>query len=106
MNDVEVSGTVEPVERKEKNLSFRDSLNLEIILAPYIMSGRVAVKYIRLPTSLLNNIGSTVDPSSSLLNFKIVITGVGVVLQLDMLNLFKTSLSYFVCDIKISLLDC
>ena len=80
-------------------------MNLEIRLTPYIMSGFVAVKYIRLPTSLLNSIGSIVDPSSSLLNFKPVIIGVGVVLQLDMLNIFKTSLAYLYCDINIPLLD-
>ena len=71
-----------------------------------MMSGLVAVKYIRLPISLLNSVGSTVDPSSSLLNFKHVITGVGAVLQLDILNVFKTSLAYFDYDIKIPLLDC
>ena len=78
-------------------------MNLEIILTQYMMSGNVAVKYIRLPTSLLNSVGSTVDPSSSLLNFKPVITGVGVVLQFDILNLFKTTLAYFDCDINIPL---
>ena len=86
--------------------SFGDSTNIEIRITPYMMSGLVAVKYIRLPTSLLNIIGSTVDPSSSLLNFKPVITGVGAVLQLDMLNLFKTSLAYLDYDIKIPLSDC
>ena len=86
--------------------SFGDSINLEIRLTPYIMSGLVVVKYIRLPTSLLNSVGSTVDPSSSLLNFKHVITGIEAVLKLDMLNLFKTSLAYLDYDIKIPLLDC
>ena len=86
--------------------SFGDSMNLEISLTPYMMSGLVAVKYIRLPTSLLNNVGSTVDPSSSLLNFKPVITGVGDVLQLDILNHFKTALAYFDYDISIPLSDC
>ena len=81
--------------------SFGDSMNLEIKLTPYIMSGLVAVKYIRLPTSLLDIVGSTMDPSSSFLNFKPVITGVGAILQLDMLNIFKTSLAYLECDIKI-----
>ena len=71
-----------------------------------MMSFLVVFKYIRLPTILLNNIGSTVDPSSSLLNFKPVITGVGDVLQLYKLNLFKTSLAYCDRDIKISLSDC
>ena len=81
-------------------------MNIEIILTPYIMSSLVTVKYIRLPTSLLNNIGSIVDPSSSLLNFKPAITGVGAVLQLDMLNIFKTSLAYLDCDIHIPLSFC
>ena len=56
--------------------SFGESMNLEIKLTPYVISGLVAVKYIRLPTSLLNNVGSRVDPSSSLPNFKLVITSV------------------------------
>ena len=81
-------------------------MNLEIRLTPYMMSGLVAVKYIRLPTSLLNKVGSTADPSSSLLNFKLVITSVGVVLQLYILNLFKNALAYFDCDIQISLSHC
>ena len=70
-----------------------------------MMYGLVPVKYISLPTSLLNKVISTVDPSSSLLNFKHVITGVGNVLQLEILNLFKTALAYFDYDIKIPLLD-
>ena len=86
--------------------SFVDSMNLEIRLTPYMMSSLVAVKYIRLPTSLLNNVVSIVDLSSSLLNFKTVITSVGAVLQLDMLNIFKTSPTYFNCNIKIPLSDC
>ena len=86
--------------------SFGDSMNLEIRLTPYIMSGLVVVKYIRLPTNFLNSVGSTMDHSSSLLNFKPVITGVGAALQLDILNIFKTSLAYFVYDIKIPLSDC
>ena len=80
-------------------------MNLEIKLTPYIMYGIVSVKYIRLPTSLLNNIGFTVDPSSSLLNFSHVITGVEATLQLDILYLFKTALAYFDCDMNIPLSD-
>jgi len=72
-------------------------------LGEYIMSSLVFVKYIRLPTNLLNLVGSTVDPLSSLLNIKLVITGVGEVLQFDNLNLFKTALAYFHCDINIPL---
>ena len=80
-------------------------MNLEIILTPYMMFGLVAIKYMRLPTSLLKIVGSTVDPLSSLLNFKLVITGVGVSLQLVILNIFKTVLAYLECDIKVPLLD-
>ena len=53
------------------------------------MSGLIIVKCTRLPTILLNSIGSIVDPSSSLLNFKPVITSIGVDLQLEILNIFK-----------------
>ena len=80
-----------------------ESMNLEIRLTPYMMSSLVFVKYIRLPTNLLNIVGSTVDPSSSLLNIKLVIIGVGDVLQFDILNLFKTALAYFHYDINIPL---
>ena len=65
----------------------------------------VAVKYIRLPTILLNIVGSTIDPLSSLLNFKLVITSVGDAFQLLILNLFKMVLAYLDYDIKIPLLD-
>ena len=68
-------------------------MNLEIRLTPYMMSGLLVVKYIRLPTSLLNIIGSRVDPSSSLLSFKPGITGVGDALHFDILNLFKIVLA-------------
>ena len=81
-------------------------MNLEIILTPYMMSRLVVVKYIRLPISLLNKVGSIVDPSSSFLNFKPIITSVGVVLQLSILNLFKIALAYFDCDINIHLSYC
>ena len=68
-------------------------MNLEIRLTPYMIYGLIVVKYIRLPTSLLNSVGSTVDPSSSLLNFKHVITAVETDLQFDILNIFKTLLA-------------
>ena len=67
------------------------------------MYGLVFVKYIRLATNLLNIVGSTVDPSSSLLNIKLVIIGVGDVLQFDILNLLKTAVAYFDRDINIPL---
>ena len=70
------------------------------------MSGLVAVKHIRSPASLLNNVGSTVDPSSSLLNFKHVITGVVAVLQINMLIFFLNTLTYFDYDMKIQISDC
>ena len=81
-------------------------MNIEIRLTPYMMYGLVDVKYVRIPTRLLNSVGYTIDPTSSLINFEHVITGVGVVLQLEMLSIFKTSLAYFVYDIKIPLSDC
>ena len=81
-------------------------MNLEIKLTPYMMSSLIALKYIRPQRNLLNSVGSTVDPSSSLLNFKHDITSVGVTLQLEILNIFKIALAYFDCDIKILLLDC
>ena len=59
-----------------QRVSFGDSMNIEIKLTPYMMFGLVAIKYIRIPTNLLNIVGYTVDTSSSLLNFKLVITGV------------------------------
>ena len=40
-----------------------------------------------------------------MLNFKPVITGVGVVLQLDMLNIFKNTLANLYYDINIPLSD-
>ena len=78
--------------------SFGDSMNLEISLTPYMMSCLVTIEYTRLP--------NTVDPSSSLLNFKPVIIGVGAILQLDILNIFKTSHAYLDYDINIPLSDC
>ena len=81
-------------------------MTLEIILTPYIMFGFVTVKYVWLPTSILNNVGSTVDPSLSLLNFKYVITHVGDVFQLNILNIFKTALAYFDYDMNIPLSYC
>ena len=83
-----------------------ESMNLEIIFTLDMTSSLVFVKYIRLPTNLFNIVGSTVDPSSSLLDFKPVITGVGDVLQLDILNLFKPVLAYFDYDINIPLSYC
>ena len=81
-------------------------MNLEIRLTPYMIFGLVVVKYIRLPTNLLNNIGSTVDQSSYLLNFKLVITSVGDALQFDILNPFKTMLAFLDYDMKIPLSYC
>jgi hypothetical protein len=66
-------------------------MNLEINLTPYIMLGLVVVRYIRLPTNLLNRVGSTLDLSSSLLNFNHVMTGVGAALEFIMLNLLNIS---------------
>ena len=78
-------------------------MNLEIGLTPYMMSSLVIVKYIRIPTRLLNNVGSIVYPLSSLLGFKHVITGVVAALKFDILNIFKIVFAYLDCDMKIPL---
>jgi hypothetical protein len=81
--------------------SFGVSMNLEMRLTPYIISGLVVVKYIRLPTNLLNIVGSTLDPSSSLFNFNHVMTGVGATLEFIILTLFNISCAYLDCEINI-----
>jgi hypothetical protein len=85
--------------------SFGVSMNLQIRLTPYIISGLVVVGYIRLPTSLLNSVGSTLEPLSSLLNFDIVMTCVGAYLKFIILNLFNISCAYLDCEINIPVLD-
>jgi hypothetical protein len=80
-------------------------MNLEIRLTPYIISGLVAARYIRLHTSLLNGVGSTLDPLSSLLNFNPIMTGVGYALEFTILNLFNISCTYLDCEINIPVLD-
>ena len=81
-------------------------MSLEIRITPYMMYGLVALRYIILPTNLLNSVGSTFDPSSSMLNFNLVITSFGDALQLAKLNLFKIPFAYLDCDINIPLSDC
>jgi hypothetical protein len=63
--------------------SFGDSMNLEIKLIAYIMFGLVAVRYMRFPTNLLNRVGSTMDPLSSLLSF--------VLVQLELVLVYSSS---------------
>jgi hypothetical protein len=82
--------------------SFGVFVNLEIKLTPYILSGLVVVRYIKLPSSLLNIVESTLDPSSYLLNFNAVMTGVGATLEFIMFNLFKISCAYLDCEIYTS----
>jgi hypothetical protein len=84
---------------------FGVSMNLEIILTPYIISGPVSIRYIRLPTSILNSVGSTLDPLSSLLNFNLVMTGVGADFEFIILNIFIISCTYLDCQINIPFLD-
>jgi hypothetical protein len=55
-------------------------------------------------TNLLNSVGSSLDPLSYFLNFNHVMTGVGVALELIMLNSFNISL-YLDCEINILALD-
>ena len=85
--------------------SLGDSMILEIRITPYMMFGLVAVKYIRLPTILLNNVGTTLVPSSPLLNFNHVMIDVKVALHFTILNLFKNSFAYLDCEINIPSLD-
>ena len=59
--------------------SFSLSINLEIKLTACIISGLVAVKYIRLPTMFLYNVGSTFLLQFSLLNFNPMTIGVTTV---------------------------
>ena len=54
----------------------------------------MVVRYIRLSTNLLNNVGSTLKPLSSLLSFVHVSRGVGVALEFIILNLFNKSKTY------------
>ena len=84
--------------------SFGVFMNLEIKLTPYIISGLVTVRYIRLPTSLLNSVGSTLDPLSSLLNFNPIMTSVGVAFEFIILNLFNISCAYLDYEINIPVL--
>ena len=63
------------------------------------------VRYIRLLTSLLNSVGSTLDPLSSLLNFNTVMTGVGVDFEFTILNIFNISYAYLECEINMQVLD-
>jgi hypothetical protein len=80
-------------------------MNLEIRLTPYIISSLVVVSYIRLPTSILNSVGSTLDPLSSFLNFNPIMTGVGAAFEFTILNLFNISCAYLDCEINIPVLD-
>jgi hypothetical protein len=80
-------------------------MNLDIRLTPYIISDIFSIRYIILPTILLNNAGSTLDPLSSLLNFNLVMTGVGTSLEFIILNLFRISYAYFDYEINIPILD-
>jgi hypothetical protein len=56
---------------------FEVSMNIEIMLTPYIIPSLVVVIYISFPTIILNSMGSTLDPSSSFLSFNLVMTCVG-----------------------------
>jgi hypothetical protein len=58
--------------------SFEFSVNLETRCIPYIMSCIVIVKYIRICTSILNTVGSTLGLLSSFLSFIPVMTDIGV----------------------------
>jgi hypothetical protein len=80
-------------------------MNLEISLTPYIISGLVVVTYIRLPTNILNSVGSTLDPLSFFLNFNPVMTGVGATFEFIILNLFNIPCAYLDYEINMQVLD-
>jgi len=69
-------------------------MNLLIRLTPYIKSGLVAVKYMRLPTTYLNILASTLVPSSSFDSLQPGTIGFFTELHLSMPNLFKISYAY------------
>jgi len=76
------------------------SINLEIRLATNIMYGLVAMRYVRLLTNLLKNVGYTFEPLSYLSSFALVVTGVGVALQFMVPNIFNVSNASFVQHLK------
>jgi hypothetical protein len=84
--------------------SFGVSMNLEIRLTPYIISCLVVVRYITLPTSLLNSVGYTLDSLSSLLDFNPIMIGVGIAFEFIILNLFNISCAYLDYEINIPVL--
>jgi hypothetical protein len=63
-------------------MSLGVSINLEIKLTAYMISGLVVVRYMRLPTNLLNDVGSTSAPLSSLLSLVPVATRCGCFLAI------------------------
>ena len=80
------------------NLAHRHTENM--------ISGLEAVKYKRLPIIPLYSFSHTFFPFSSLSNFKVVLMGVGLVLQFSNLNLFKSSLVYLDWFMKVPWLVC
>jgi hypothetical protein len=80
-------------------------MNLEIRPTPYIISRLIVVRYIILPTSILNSVVSTFDTLSSFLNFNHVMTGVGAASEFIILNIFIISFAYLDCEINIPVLD-
>ena len=72
-----------------------ESINLEIGFTAYIMYGHVDERYIRLPTSLLYNVGLTADPLTSLLNFVPCATGVSTGFHFSIFNIFKILATFF-----------
>ena len=69
-------------------------MNLEIKLTTYIISRLVAVRCMKLPTRFLYSVEYALGLSSSMVKFVHVSTGVGVSLQLTIMNLLSTSLAY------------
>ena len=71
-------------------------MNMELKLTIYMIFGLVALRYMGLPTNLLNNSRFASTLLSSLLSLVHVAIGVGVSLQSFILNGFKKSNAYFV----------
>ena len=71
-------------------------MNMELKLTIYMIFGLVALRYMGLPTNLLNNFRFASAPLSSLLSLVHVAIGVGVSLQSFILNVFRKSNANFV----------
>ena len=67
----------------------------------YIISSHVVVRYMRLPTKLLYNVGSTWGLGSSLVNFSPRAIEIGIVVHDIILNHFNKSIAYLDLEMDI-----